>query len=276
MSLKKEVKDRLKALNFDVEKLEAAIKDDKEVDYAIPDGTLLTDAQLTERDAQKLKDGKKEGEKEAINIAKSELKKHTGLELKGERFGDIGEEIKNAINATSDTKIKTLQEQNTALIADNEKHKTEVAQAKSMLENGLFEVEIMGKLPPHPAGLSPKETLELIKMRGYSFEKGADGQPIPTKNGEALKDAATHAPLPLDVGITTIFKEQKWEVAPAGGGGGRGGGDSNPGAGKGIKTQSAAITQWRKDNPDGNPVSPECTSYVAAIAKDDPTFDWRG
>lgn len=265
-------KEKLKKLGIDPEALETAVKSDTETDIAVPDGELLTADQLTERDSVKLKEGKKEGEKEALTIARKELAKH-GLQTEKDRWGDIAEEIKTKINATGDEKVKLLQEQNTALLADKETLSQKFTQAEQALANGMFEVERLTKLPAHVAGLSPKETLELLKLRGYLPEKTENGV-VWKKNGEALKDKATHAPLPEDAAIASIWEAEKWNApaAPAPNGG-RGGGDSNPG-GAGIKTQSAAVSEWQRQNPGKNPVSPECQAYIQEIAKADTTFNW--
>jgi hypothetical protein len=266
-------KERLKKLGLDIDKLEAAIKDEAEQDVAIPEGQLLTEAQLTERDAQKVKEGKSEGETLAKATLIKEVATKTGITITGERIADLVTGIKEGLNADKDTKFKTLQEQNTALLADKETLAAKATQAEQALKNGMFEVGILAKLPPHAAGLTAKESLELAKMRGYTPEQTDTGV-VWKKNGEILKDPVTHAPLAEDKAIATIWDSEKWGGTPTPvPTGGRGGGDGNPSPGAGIKTQSAAVAKWKEENPNKNEVSPECTNYVLNLAKADPSFD---
>lgn len=81
--IKQTDKDKLKALGFDLDAIIAAHTDAAEKDIVIPDGKIYTDDQLTTRDNVKLTEGKKEGEKLAIDIAKKEIAKHAGIEVKG-------------------------------------------------------------------------------------------------------------------------------------------------------------------------------------------------
>ncbi len=271
--LKKEQKDKLIAMGFDVDAIIAAHADAAEKDIKIPEGQLLTDAQLTARDEVKVKEGKKEGEKEALTIARTELKKHTGLDLKGERFGDIGKEIKDAINADKDTKLTALQEQNTLLLADKTTLSSEVANAQKALKTGMFEIGILSQLPANGLGLTPKETFELLKLRGYLPEE-TDAGVIWKKGNEPIKDPVTHAPLSADKAIAAIWAEQKLTPAAPPPGGGRGIQQKAVSAGtEGIKTKSQAEAAWIEANPDRNMNTPEGMAYYNKLVKDTPDFD---
>ena len=265
--LKQTDKDKLKALGLDIDAIIAAHTDTAEKDITILDGSIFTDQQLTDRDAIKIKEGEKSGEKKATEIAKTEIKKHAGIDLTGERWGDIGTELKKAINSSGDEKVKALQDQNALLLADKESLSNKVSQAEMSLKNGMFEVGILSKLPANSLGLSQKEILELSKIRGYQAEQTEAGV-VWKKNGEILSDSKTHAPLPEDKAIAHIWESEKWSapVAPAPQGG-RGGVQKPIVTGGGIKNRTQAEAAWNDANPGKNMQTPEGMAYYNELAK---------
>ncbi len=266
-------KDRLKALGIDADKLTEAVKADAETAFALPEGSLLTDAQLTERDGIKVKEGEKAGETAAKTALIKEAATKAGLTIQGDRMSDLVTAIKEGLGKDKDTAFKALQEQNTALLADKETMSGKVTAAEQALKTGMFEVGILSQLPANGMGLSPKETLELLKIRGIVPEKTDTG--IAWKqNGQTIKDGTTHAPLVGEKAINHIWTEQKFTATPQAPQGGRGGSDGNPSAGTGLGSYSAVAAKWKQDNPGKNEVSPEFTSHLNAVAKADPSFKW--
>lgn len=265
-------KDKLKKLGLDPEAIEAAAKADTETAITVPEGSVLTDAQVAEIRTVERKEGKTEGEGIAKTALIKEVAAKTGLTITGERIADLVTGIKEGLGKDKDAAFKTLQDQNTALLADNEKYKGEVVQAKNALEMGLFEVGILSKIPAHAAGLTPKESFELAKMRGYTPEK-TDAGVVWKKGNEVLKDPVTHAPLAEDKAIAHIWETEKWNAGAPPPPSGRGGTDGNP-SGAGVSTLSSATEQWKRENPGKNEVSPEFTAYVGALAKADANFKW--
>lgn len=274
MALKKADIDKIKALGFDVDKLIAAIKDEKEVDYAVPDGQLFTDDQLTTRDNTKVAEAKTAAETEVRKTLVKEVGKRLGFEPKGERIGDLVTDLQTRINATGDEKVKTLQEQVNLLTKDKESLTAAIDNEKKTADQVRFQYELIGHLPATRDGkrLRDDERISLL-TRDVTFEL-VDGKRIAKRNGEVLKDPKTHAPLPVPDVVKAYSAERGWdkEVAPSSGG--RGGGSDGGSGGSGApKTFSQAKEQWKKDNPDGNPTSPEFTDYVNKLAKEDKTFD---
>lgn len=276
--LSQQDKDELKKYGIDHDKLEAAIKDATEVAVGIqikaPDGSqFISDADLATRDGVKITEGKKLAAPAEFEIAKRRLEK-SGIELKGTKWDEVADELKTAIGKDKDAAFAALQEQNRLLIADKDTLTIKATQAEQALQTGMFDLEIMTQLPAHGAGLTPAETLQLAKSRGYSFEKTDTGV-IVKKAGVALTDGATHATLPLDKAIATIWTEQKWTAAaPAGGSGGRGGGDGDPAGKSGLGSRSSATAKWKELNPNKNEMSTECSNYIAEAAKDNTAFVW--
>lgn len=274
--LKKDTIDLIKAYGFDVDKLVAAIKDEKEVDYEVPKFNALTDDQLTTRDANNVEVGKKAVEPELRKTLVAEVGKRLGFTPKGERIGDLVTDLQARINATSDEKLKTLQDQVTLLSKDKEKLEGDVTTERSKADTAIFHSNLLTHLP---AGRDPKRVRDderiLMLTRDITFEV-VDGKRIAKRNGEVIKDPKSHAPLPEAEVVKLYSAERGWdkEAAGGGGGGGRGGGhDGGGGGGGALKKFSQAKDQWKAENPEGNVNSPEFTTYVNKLAKADPTFD---
>ncbi len=273
--LKKETIDKIKGYGFDVDKLIAAVKDDKEVDYPVPEFEALTTDQLATRDAGKIAEGKTAGETEARKLLVKEVGTRLGFTPKGERIGDLVTDLQARINATGDDKVKSLTEQVNLLTKDKETLTEQLTSEKKTTSKTLFEAQLLTHLP---ASRDPKKLRDderiLMLTRDIVFEE-VDGKRVAKRNGEILKDPKTHAPLPADAVVKLYSTERGWDKeAATGGAGGRGGSsDCGSGGSGSIKKFSHAKEQWLKDNPEGNPNSTEFTSYVNKLAKEDKTFD---
>jgi hypothetical protein len=275
MALKKETIDKLKKYGFDTDKLIAAITAEAEQDFDLPEVTVLTDAQLTERDNVKIGEGKKAGEVEARSTLVKELGKRLNLDLKGERLADVVGEIQTFVNKNGDEKVTMLQNQITALTTDKNQLTAKVTEFETNLSAAKFENELLGYFPVNRGtGLSDIERLTLIKS-AINFEQ-VDGKYVAKRDGVVVTDPTTHAPLPIGKVIEGYFAEKPFllggQQAPTPSG--RGAGDSNPGGAGGVTKLSQAEKAWLVDNPDGNIMSPEFTAYVDKIAKEDLTFDF--
>lgn len=272
--LKKETIDKVKALGFDVDKLIAAIKEEKEVDYTVPEIVPMTQAQIDERDIVKIGEGKTEGEKTAREAFVKEVGTKLGFEIKGTRIGDLVTEVKTRIGATSDEKVKTLQDQVTLLTKDKETLASELTGEKSKTSQTLFNFELISHLPANRGkALRDDERIRMITS-DITFEE-VGGKRVGKRNGEVIKDSKTHAPLPVPDVVKLYATERGWDKeTTAGGAGGRGGG-SDDGAGGGTsghKKYSEVKDQWVKDNPDKNVLSPEFMDHVGKIAKENKDF----
>jgi len=269
--LPKQAMDWLKANKIDVDALVKAHTAEEETEVTLPTGKILTDEQLTERDSNVKLAAIKEGEDKAIEIAKSELKKR-GLEVQGSRWGDIVNEVNEKINKDKDGKLQQLQEQNSLLLKDNEKYKNEATEAVNRVGKAEFEFGVLASLPKNDLGLSPKETLAVLQMRGFEPVKGDKGV-MWNKNGEPIKDGATHAPMADTDAVKHIWGELGWktEAAPAGGRGITGTGATGTG---GIATMADAKKAFKAANPNTGIVSPEFEAFVDAAAKSNPAFDY--
>lgn len=249
----------------------AAMADEKDMDVDVPEGKILTDAQLAERDSN-TKSATIEAESKNVSpIAKAELKKR-GFDVKGERWGDVVNELHGLINSDKDTKVKLLQEQNEALLADNTTYKTKITEVEGTAKKAIFEAGLISKLPKNELGLSPAESLALLRLRGYDPEQTEKGV-VWKKNGEILKDGNTHAPLPEEAAITNIWGELKWNIS-AGGVGGRNISGTGGGGTGGIGSMSAAKKAFLEAHPGKSQISPEFTQFIEGAVKENPSFDY--
>lgn len=272
--LKPATKEKLKLFKIDVDKLEAAIKDDKEVDFDMPDGEILTTDELITRDANKVTEGEKEGikkgEKKILDVIKKEADSKLGLKSKAERAGDFVEELSTHLNSSTEGKLTALQEQNKALLVDKASFEAKLADTEKMAKNAVFDAELISLFPSNRGNdLSDKERLLLIKAT-HEFEHTDTGTQV-KKGGQLLTDKATHGALPLDKVVGDIFTERKWIGATAITGG-RGGNNSMTGISltAGIKSIAEAQKVFQEANPDKNIVSPEFEAFAAQVMKDNP------
>jgi len=273
MALKTADKDKLKALHLDVDKLIAAITATEEVDFAVPEVTAFTAEQLETRDNTKVAEGKRigepEGEKKGKELAAKALKKKFGIE---DESKDL-DKVVDLVNAKVATGDQGLKEQVAALLKDKETLQGTIAEKDKVIAGAKFDNDLLSFFPANRGnGLADDERLAIIKSK-FQFET-VDGKVVAKRDGQTITDPKTHAPLPVKDVIGNYFTERKW--VGEGPTGGRGGDDTPPpgGGGTGIKTRSAAEAQWKKENPTGNPVSPEFQTYLDNVAKDVTDFDY--
>lgn len=270
-------KDKLKALGLDPDKLEAAAKADTEVavDGIPTEVTVIKTADLETRDANKLAEGKKLGEKDG------ELK---GKELAAKAFkrklnlpDTVPNDIEKVTEAASEHFGKGdegLKQQVAGLLKDKETLQAQMQQVEQKAKQAAFDAELISYFPANAdASLTNAERLALVKMN-LQFEE-QDGKTVVKRNGQIVQDQNTHAPLaPKDV-IAQLFTEKKWVAEGGAGGGGRGGGDNPPGGGTaGIKKLSAFTEKWKAENPGKNEISSEFQQALDKHTKDIPDFDY--
>jgi hypothetical protein len=274
MALKAETKTKLKAFGLDVDKLIAAVIADAETDYEVPEVTVFKTEELETRDNNKISEGKKLGEKEGETrgkeLAAKALKKKFAIE--DEATKDI-DKVVDMVNAKVGAGDAGLKEQVALLLKDKEMLTVKVSEVEKQAKAASFDAQLISMFPAtRTADLRDSERLALAKM-DLSFEE-VEGKQVVKRNGEILRDKTTQNPIAVNTAITDYFAERKWAAAP--GSGGRGGVDNPPGGGGtgGARKRSQVEEQWLKDNPGGNPISPEFQKYMETAAKDIPDFDY--
>lgn len=280
MALKQADKDKIKAYGFDVDKLIAAVKDDKEMDYEVPVFVAISQKDLDARDAVKIGEGETTGEAKAKTLFVTEVGKKLNLTLKGERIGDLAKEIAEFMAKDETDKVKVLTEQVNALTIDKTTLEKKATEAETKASDSQFNADLISYFPANRGvGLTDWDRLTLIKSN-ITFEM-VDGKRVAKKNGEIVKNPTTHAPEDVKIIIANEFKERPVllgtpAVPPKPG---HGGGDKFPPAGGGdgvVKTLTQAKEAWKAADPEKNvnTMSPEFTKYAGEIAKADKEFDW--
>jgi hypothetical protein len=276
--LKKETLQLLATLTkTKLETLEAAIKDEKEVDIEIPaDLTVLTKEELDTRDEAQKNVGIKAGKE----IGLKEVKKAAGISDTEVSIKDPAKVAQAIIDkATTDAKVKPdekvtqLTEQVTLLQRQLTEKDTEITTAKNIAATVQLDTKILTSFPKERTSmLTDGQYLTLLKSE-HSF-KEVDGVIIVEKDGKPLRDAKTTNPLPLDQAITSIFTERKWIDAAggAGAGGGRGTGDKGGGGAFTKKSQVVAKYEAEGKNLNGSD-GQALVAELASLKKADPTFD---
>ncbi len=249
--------------------LDTAIKDEKEVDLAIPeDLEVLTKDELETRDTNQKKLGETEGREKGIK----EVKKAAGLPEDAPSKDPVKvaqaiiEKANKDANVKPDEKVAQLTEQVTLLQKQIGEKDAEIQTTKKTASEASIDRKILAAFPKERSStLTDDEYLTLIKAN-YSF-KEQDGSIVVEKDGKPVRDPKTTNPLGLSDAVSGIFKDRKgWlgEEKPIPGG--RGSGDKPAGgftklselkqhftgAGKSLLGEefSSAVQQAAKDNKD--------------------------
>ena len=239
MALKKETLALIAGLTkLKPEDLEAAIKDEKEVDLTIDDKlTAFTEDEITTLKTNEFK----RGSVSAVEIAVKDVKAKQGLDFTGKTIEGLIEAANK--KALTDAKIepaKQVQEL-TEKITNLQKTVTDQEKALADKDTEVTGVKINGELFKHiPApgendpAIGADEVIQLMKVSGYDF-KLENGALIPYKDGKQLHDKLSNARPVKDV-IGDFVKERKLRTetpTPEG----RGGGDGKPGSKAGTLSE---------------------------------------
>jgi hypothetical protein len=277
--LKKELNEKLKTLGLDVDKLVTAIKAPGEIDYEVPEGILMSESVLVQRDAtmkeEGIKEGKllgfKEGKDAGLDIYGKAIAKKFNLDPTLIKISDP-DKISEAIHSSSARGDEGLKEQIKFLQSDKDKLTLERENLRKEKEEALFNSSLITNMPITRSSdiMNDEEYLLAIKT-ALKFEN-IDGALVVKRNNEIMRHSVSKAPLPLKEAITEYFKDRKWLKAEQSTQGGRGDGDKLPIPG-GIRTYSAFEKKWKEDNPDKNIGTSEFQTALLAAKKAATDFD---
>lgn len=259
--LTKETKSKLKALGFDVAKLEAAIKDEEETSFDVPEITSYTDEELSARDENAKKAGIKEGKDAGKGIVLKEIAKKLGIEGEFKEPDALTEAIGKNGKGDTNEQVKLLQKRAEDAESARDAALNETKSAKR-------DAELLSNLPANrKSDLTDSEYLQLFKLSHQVIEE--DGKTVVKKGDTVLRDDKTQSPLALKDAIHNMFNERKFiSEGSQQQQQGRGGSDKQAGGGSGIKTYTAAEAQWAKENPDKPLMGGEFQAYVGQLAKE--------
>lgn len=234
MALKKEALSRIASiLKIKEADLEAAIKDEKEVDVAIDEKIqTYTEDELSTLKNNEYTKGKTAGVEIAVKEAKEELKlDFTGKTIKGLIDASNKKALEDA-KIEPEKKVQEIQEK----LATVQKNYQDLEQKVAEKEQEVRKVKratILEKSVPALGEdgpvLDPSDIIGMMESKGYEFVEDASGNIVPKKDGKALEDKLGNA-LPVKDVITGFMKERKYISDGDDGKGGRGG--SGGGGGK--------------------------------------------
>jgi hypothetical protein len=230
MALKKEAIQKIAALTkTKVEDIEAAIKDEKEVDLPISEKlTVLEESEVQTLKTNEYNSGKTAGVEMAVKGAKEKL----GLDFTGKTIDGLVEAAtKKALEdakVTPDAKVKELETKVSTLQNTVRDYETKMAE-KDVEVTGIRVNSELYKHIPAPGengpALAQDDIIQLMKANGYEF-KQESGAFKAFKGGQLVQDKLSN-PLPLK-DVVNQFMVDKKLVTEAGAPGGRGGDDKKP------------------------------------------------
>jgi hypothetical protein len=271
MALKKETLQKIAALaKVKVEDLETAIKDEKEVDVAIPDKlSTFTDDEVQTLKSNEYKSGKEAG----VEMAVKESKEKLGLSFTGKTIdGLIDAATKKALEDAKiapDAKVQELEGKITTLQTTVKDYETKLAEKDNEVSGIRINSELYKHIPaPGDNGpaISQDDVIGLMKSNGYEF-KIENGATVAYKGGKKVTDKLSND-MPLNEVVTGFLKEKKIiadDFVP----GGRGGGDDKR-TGKATKLSELKKEAEAKGL---NLMGEEFNKLVEQAVKDNKEFD---
>lgn len=250
--------------------LEAAIKDEKEVDIAI-DEKLST---FTEEEIQTLKSNSyKDGKKAGVEMEVDELKKEMGLEFQGKTVKGLSDAIKKKTLEEAKIepaeKVKELEQKLSTAQNTVKELEGKIAEKDNEVASTKVNTELYKYIPPPkedgPA-IDQDDIIYKMKREGLEF-KFENGKIIPYKNGQKLTDKVGNDLAPKEV-VEGFLKEKKLIAEPAPTPGGRGAGDQKPTGKPGSVSELKKQFEAQGKNVQGQ----EFMVAVEAAAKDNPEF----
>lgn len=284
MALKKADLEKIEA-KYKITGLVAAHEAATETDVAIPeDVTVLTAAELAQRDANQKAAGKTEGITVGKELVVKDLKTAAGLTYDGEGSKDparfvteLTKKVEDGAKIEPNAQVTQLKEQ----VANLQKSVTEkdgqVNNLKAAAESSALDVDIIAAMPANrkgvdAGGMSDKEYLTLIKSQ-LQTERDEAGALVIKREGQVLRDPTTQNPLNLQTAISGVFTERKWTGEAGDNRSGRGGGSSQGNSGAKPMKLSEATKEWETANPGKGTMSPEFQEHIKGLVKDNKDFD---
>ena len=236
MAIKKEALTKIAELvKIPVADLEAAIKDEKEVDVAVPEGlTVFEGDELTTLKTNEYNKGKTKGVEMAVKDARTQM----GLDFTGKTVDGLIEAAqKKALDdakLTPDKKVAELTEKLQTVTATATELQTKLAEKDKEVSQVKLTTELLKNVPSGTM-LEGDEVIALMQAKGYQFEM-KDGTLVAMKDGKVVEDKLAK-PLAVKDVITDFAKDRKLITEDGGG---------DPPAGRGGSGSGAGATKFTK------------------------------
>lgn len=272
MALKKEALTRIATLlKVKETDLEAAIKDEKEVDVAIDDKLqTFTETEVTTLKTNEYNTGKKAGEEMAVKEAKEKLK----LDFQGKTVDGLldahGKKVLADAKIEPDKKVQEYEEKVTNLQKTVAEKERELAEKTALAETSSINSELYQFIPAkgeNDPDMTPSDIIALAKSNGIEFKR-ENGKLVPYQNGKQVLDKVSNVREAKDV-LGEFITAKKYRSAGEATPGGRGGGDGKPPAKAG--TMSELKKQFEAQGK--SLLGQEFSEAVAAATKENKDFD---
>lgn len=209
--------------------LEAAIKDEKEVDVAIDEKLQA----FTETEVNTLKNNEYNRGKEAgVEMEIKDAKTKHGLDFTGKSIEGLLSAYKTKVvkdeNIAPDAKVKEYETKIATLTTTVQDLEKKVTEKDAEVETVRVNDELYKHIPtPGESGpaLGREEIVTLLKANGYEVKR-ENGAMKPYKDGKLLTDKLGN-PLPIKDVVNSFMTEKKI-ITPGKDPGGRGDGDRTP------------------------------------------------
>jgi hypothetical protein len=268
--LKKETLQQIaKLLRLREADLEAAIADEKEVDFPVDTNLhVFTETEVTTLKNNEYKNGKDKG----VEMVVKETKEKLGLEFQGKTIdGLIGAATKKALEDAKiepEKQVKELQEKLTTVQSSYKQLELQVAEKDNEVSNVKIKNEVFKYIPAFGEDapqFDQEDIYSMMKLKGYEF-KNESGKTVAYKDGKQVLDKVSEPVAVKDV-VNSFLMEKKLiteDRQPAG----RGGGNGKP------TTKFTALSELKKNFTDqGKSLNgQEFMQAVEKATKDNPEF----
>lgn len=218
-------------MGLPVDELVAAIRNDADMDIALPDGTWLTEAQLQQRDNVKYNEGKDAGEEMAVKAVKAEL----NIDFTGKRVRGLAEHLVRMKPAEGEVERGLRRSLETA---EQERQALETRILDMKIESQVF-----GAIPQMKNGLTASDAYHVMRANGVEFRE-VDGRIKMYKDDKPVTDARTYAELPLGDAIRNFWEAKGTAAAQPGESRLGRGGSNQPPSGAAVVTR---VSDFRSD-----------------------------
>jgi hypothetical protein len=256
-----------KLTKTDIAAIEAALKDEKEVDLPVDETlTVLTADELTQRDTNNKATGKTEGQRIGEEIGRDLAVKAIKGKL-GITDANKDPDAVASIIQSSMAGDKALKDQVALLQADISKKDAALQAMEATVNATKSDTELLTLLPQkRSSALETAEHLNLVKSNLEFTPEGVKYK------GEILRDATTKAALDKKAAVEYFYTQRKGLLESEEGGGpaGRGGGNSGEG-GKGAgKTLKEVRKAWEAANPGKTFGDMDSQEHLTKVLKENP------
>jgi hypothetical protein len=217
--LSKADKDKLKALGFDPDKLEAAAKADAETPIEVPAGQFFTEDELKARDTATQKEGYNSGKAAGEEMLVDKIKKDEGLQFEGKKVDKLIPALKAKYEDEKgkdvDQKVKDRDARITALTESLNQASGKLETISTEYSGYKADMELLTALPQNRnSSLTQQEWIFRLKQNGVKLEE-VEGKKVVRINGDIVLNDKDKKPLPVDTALENLFKSKEgWLAQP--------------------------------------------------------------